>query len=155
MLHEIGENMSLLSEIKKDQLQSRKDKNAVVTAILTTLIGEASMAGKNDGNRESTDLEVVVVIKKFIKNINELASAVGEGNHGYIDAIAERQILESYLPSQLSEDEISDIALKQISYLEEASPKSMGKIMSYLKTNYAGQYDGKLASKIVKDLLNG
>jgi len=155
MLYKIGENMSLLSEIKKDQLQSRKDKNTAVISILTTLIGEAAMAGKNDGNRESTDLEVVVVIKKFIKNGNELATAVGDGNAGYLEAMTEIAILESYLPSQLSVDEISDIVSKQISTLEEVSPKSMGKIMSHLKNNYAGKYDGRLASKIVKEALNG
>ena len=146
--------MSLLSEIKLDQLQARKDKNAEVTSLLTTLIGEASMAGKNDGNRESTDLEVVAVIKKFIKGINEIVSIVAEGSGESLTALAEKMLLETYLPSQLTEDEISDIALKQISYLENASPKSMGKIMKHFKDNYAGQYDGKTASRVVKDLLS-
>ncbi len=147
--------MSLLSRIKKDQLQARKDRFTQVASVLTTLIGEASMAGKNDGNRESTDLEVVAVIKKFIKNLDELMAIVGDGNDGFLEAMAEKMVLNVYLPSQLTSDEVADIVLKQIDLLDDVSPKHMGKIMGHLKSNYAGQYDGKMASKVVKDLLNG
>ncbi len=148
--------MSLLAEIKKDQLAARKDKNTAVTSILTTLIGEASMAGKNDGNRESTDFEVVAVIKKFIKNLNELMEvlSIEDDRERYYAAMDEIVVLTEYLPSQLSEDEIKCLALIQISYLDDASPKSMGKIMKHFKDNYAGEYDGKMASKIVRGLLN-
>ena len=39
--------------------------------------------------------------------------------------------------------------------VDEVSPKIMGVIMKWLKDNYAGKYDGKMASKIVGELLNG
>ena len=63
--------MTILESVKKAQLQARKEKRAVDASTLTTLIGEAEMIGKNDGNRASTDAEVVTVIKKFVKNIDE------------------------------------------------------------------------------------
>jgi hypothetical protein len=61
--------MSLIQTIKADQVQARKARSASAS-ILTTLIGEAEMIGKNAGDRESTDEEVIAIIKKFIKNLD-------------------------------------------------------------------------------------
>lgn len=147
--------MSLIQQIKKDQLTARKAKQSYQAIRLTTLIGEAEMIGKNAGNRETTDDEVVVVIKKFIKNNLELINVVDPTSDGFADAIKENELLSAYLPTQMSEDEIKTAVQKRIITLDELSPKLMGKIMAWLKENYAGQYDGKLASKVVKELLNG
>ena len=147
--------MSLLSEIKKDQLQARKNKNTDDATLLTTLIGEAAMIGKNDGNRETTDNEVVAVIKKFIKNNNELIAVVNPETYGFTRAIAENDFLTQYLPSQMTEEEIRAAVQSHMFTVDEVSPKIMGVIMKWLKDNYAGQYDGKMASKIVGELLNG
>ena len=57
----------LLAEIKAKQINARKARLSTAT-LLTTLIGEAEMVGKNQG-REVTDSEVLAMIKKFIKNI--------------------------------------------------------------------------------------
>jgi len=146
--------MSLLSEIKKDQLQARKDKNAITATLLTTLIGEAAMIGKNAGNRESTDDEVVAVIKKFIKNNTELMNIVNPETNGYVDAKTENEFLAQYVPSQMTEEELRVAIQEQIRTLDKISPKLMGSVMGWLKEKYVGHYDGKLASKIVKELLS-
>ena len=141
--------MSLLQQIKDDQLQARKEKNQILSSLLTTLIGEAAMIGKNDGNRESTDAEVVAVIKKFIKNIDESLKVKP-------DKVLplEKIMLEGYLPKQLSEQELRAKINDHIIFAELKGMQSMGKVMSHLKQNYDGQYDGKLASQIVKELLS-
>ena len=108
---------------------------------MTTLLGEATAIGKNAGNRETTDDEVVSVIKKFIKNINETVTALVSRNEDASTYIAEREILERYLPKQLNEAELFKLA---------ASQESMPAFMKFLKENYAGQYDGKLASTVAK-----
>ena len=66
--------------------------------------------------------------------------------------IAEKEILEKFLPSQLSEDQLKAIvvALKK-EY--DAGPKDMGKILGTLKMRHSGQYDGKMASDITKTVL--
>jgi uncharacterized protein len=136
--------MSLYLKIKQDQLQARKNRDAVAIALLTTLMGEAAMPGKNDGNRDSTDAEVTATIKKFVKNIDSLpAAAVTEASK------AERILLESYLPKQLTEDELRAILTGQIS----AGGATMPTLQGFLKTNHAGQYDGKLATTLIKGLL--
>jgi len=146
--------MSLIKDIKSDQLYSRKNKQASNATLLTTLIGEAEMIGKNNGNRETTDAEVVAVIKKFIKNNQELMSVVNPESSGFNDAKIENDILTNYLPTQLTETELRSVVQKRIATLENISPKIMGKIMAWLKETYNGQYDGRMASTIVKELLS-
>jgi len=147
--------MTLLQQIKKDQLHARKAKNTSVAKSLTTLIGEAEMVGKNDGNRESTDAEVIAVITKFVKNIKDLMSVCSQRlGATFIAAQAEVDLLSTYLPTQMSEDELRAAIQAHLVQLEDISPRMMGQVMKWLKENHAGQYDGGMASKIVKELLN-
>jgi uncharacterized protein YqeY len=139
--------MSLLQTIKRDQMQARKDKQAAKVTLLTTFYSEAANVGLNDGKRESTDAEVVATAKKFIKNIDETLAAY-DGTATAL--LQEKQWLESYLPSQLSEAEITDI-VKGI--IAENDGANMGVVMKALKDQYAGQYDGRVASTVVKGLL--
>lgn len=146
--------MSLIQEIKQNQLIARKAKQISEARLLTTLLGEAAMVGKTAGNRESTDDEVVAVIKKFIKNNNEVMVVSESKSETYMNAIIETDILTQYLPTQMTEEELRLVIQKRIATLEEISPKLMGKVMGWLKQNHNGQYDGKMASNIVKDLLH-
>ena len=144
--------MSLLSQIKEQQLTARKNREEIKSSLLTTLLSEALVPGKND-NRESTDAEVVAVVKKFLKGVNETLEALKFSSDGRVKvACLEKEILEGFLPKQLTEEEIREIASKVIAD-EEKSPKLMGKVQAYLKANYAGQYDGALASKVIKEIL--
>lgn len=135
--------MSLIKQIKQDQLAARLGtKNPHAASLLTTLIGEAEMVGKNAGNRESTDAEVVAVIKKFIKNIDETLEVLKFSSDGKVaNLFEEKRVLEEYLPRQLSEYELKAIAVAR---------SNMPDYMKYLKENHAGQYDGKLASQVAR-----
>lgn len=132
--------MSLIGQIKEKQIAARK-AGAKEAPLLTTLLGEASAVGKNAGNRETTDAEVVAVVKKFIKNIDETISALTSRNQDASAFIAEKTILEQFLPLQLTELALKHIAEKH---------KSMPEFMKFLKENHLGQYDGKLASSVAK-----
>jgi uncharacterized protein YqeY len=133
--------MSKIQEIKDSLLQARKSRDTLSSALLSTLLGEALMIGKNDGNRESTDAEVIKVIKKFIANNEETIKLTGPN----AKLGAEIVTLESFLPAQLSADEldriISDLILKG---------NNMGQVMKLLKEQYAGTYDGAAASALIK-----
>lgn len=141
--------MSLLEQIRVDQIQARKNRDAERASLLTTLLSEAANVGLNDGKRETTDLEVIAVIKKFIKNIDETLAV-----RDVEELRTERNILESYLPSQLTEEELTQIVELYIEALvQPRSMKLMGTVMKHLRESYEGQYDGKLASNIVKRAL--
>ena len=148
--------MTILDSVKKAQLQARKDKRSDEAASLTTLIGEAEMIGKNDGNRVSTDAEVVAVIKKFVKNIDETLNVVSKDSTktDRVEVLTkEKTLLSTFLPQQLSEDQLRTILSGFVSALPEKNPKAMGKVLASLKESFAGQYDGALASKVTKELL--
>ena len=148
--------MTLIETIRKAQLQARKEKRAADASTLTTLIGEAEMIGKNDGNRASTDAEVVNVIKKFVKNIDETLNVLAKDSSkaDRVEALTgEKALLVTFLPQQLSEDQLRTILGGFVSALTEKNPKMMGKVLASLKEQYAGQYDGALASKVAKELL--
>jgi uncharacterized protein YqeY len=132
--------MTLMEQIKQKQLAARKE-GLPIASLYTTLLGEAAMIGKNAGDRETTDAEVVAVVKKFIKNTNETIDALTTRGQNAEMFVIERMILEEFLPQQLDEVQLTIIAR----YF-----KSMPEFMKALKERYAGQYDGKLASMVAK-----
>ena len=135
--------MTILESVKKAQLQARKEKRAVDASTLTTLIGEAEMIGKNDGNRASTDAEVVAVIKKFVKNIDETLTVLSKdaSKAERIEVLnQEKSLLSTFLPQQLTEPELRVILGNFIAALPEKNPKVMGKVLVTLKEQFAGQY---------------
>ena len=146
---------TLLSRIRADQIQLRKSRESSErVALLTTLLSEAANVGLNDGKRESTDAEVIAVIKKFIKGIDETLAL--RASDALVD---ERTILEGYLPSQLSITELIEIVYHIVDDIVEElemngpTMKMMGQVMKTLKGDYEGRYDGKMASDVVKDAL--
>lgn len=151
--------MSLLQQIKKRQLEARKARDQIEISLLTTLIGEASMPGKNDGNRESTDNEVVAVIKKFRKNAEETMKALSgrqdfDSNSSKGQVQLEILILDSLLPTQLSTEQLTLIVQSLVESLPDKTAKSaFGSIMKQLKEAHEGLYDGAAASSIIKELL--
>lgn len=151
--------MSLLQQIKKRQLEARKARDQIEISLLTTLIGEASMPGKNDGNRESTDHEVVAVIKKFRKNAEETLKALSgrqdfDSNSSKGRVQLEILILDTLLPTQLSTEQLTSIVQNLVESLPDKTSKSaFGSIMKQLKDAHEGLYDGAAASLIIKELL--
>lgn len=145
--------MSLLDQIRKDQLQARKTQNKIAAELLTTLIGEAAMVGKNAGNRESTDTEVKAVIKKFLKNNTETTTSLhlNLATPLMMEVLQkEKEILESYLPKQMTEKELKAFFENEIVV---SGGKEVGILMKALKNQRAGQYDGKMAAEVVKELV--
>ena len=142
--------MSLLSEIKRDLDVARREKNTVILTILTTLYSEAAMVGKTKRNGESTDEEVLSVIRKFKQGVEEI------GRIKLFDRMmmVEIGVYDSYLPTTMSEDELTIEIIEFVNTLPDKSPKQMGVVMKHLKDNFGGRYDGKLASELVKTALN-
>ena len=141
----------LINKIKSDALEARKVRKTDTATLLTTLYSEASMIGKNAGNRESTDTEVLQVIEKFFKNANEVKNILLKKNKDVSHIENEILVLSRYLPQKMSYEELGHVIRGIIKGLtEDKSPKLMGEVMGMLKILHGGQYDGKMASEIVK-----
>jgi len=133
--------MTILRKMKKMLNEARRSKDKDRLAILSALIGEASIVGKNNGNRETTDSEALRVVQKFIKNLNEKVKLSGKETEK--DKL-EFLVYNEFMPKQLTREEI-------ISILKENSFSNMGEAMRFFSKNYAGRYDGKELSLTVKE----
>lgn len=143
----------LVDKIKQDQLSARKRRDSLSTQLLTTLYSDAVMVGKDDGGRETTDIEVISILKKYIKNAEEVKSNLSPSDERFAYAVFEIEVLNTYLPNQLSEAELTAVIAQIIEAREFSSMKDMGKTMQALKAIYDGTYDGATASDIVRRLL--
>jgi uncharacterized protein YqeY len=148
--------MTLFEKIEQDSLSALLDADKAKRLLLSTLVGEAGAIGKNNGNRPTTDAEVVKVIGKFIDSAKEML-ALDRSYESSEQAKYEIDVLSAYMPipkRQLHDQELFNIVY-HFFVQEEKTKQLMGKIMKYLKYNYEGQYDGKTAQGIVAKFVNG
>lgn len=143
--------MTLLQQLKDASLVARKAKSTDASFYIT-LVGEASRPGKDKGNRESTDDEVISVIKKFKAGAEEMLKCYVSLNDflGIVNVGHELEILESYLPKQMAKEQLEEVIAK---FINEASNVNMGQVMAHLKQSYPNQYNGAEASSIAKECL--
>lgn len=147
--------MTLLNTIQKAALDARRARQEPQATLLVTLFSEAANVGKTNGNRETTDAEVVAVVKKFIKGVDETLAVIKPGTDGrYEQAVAEKAVLEVFLPEQLTETQLEAAITDLIGALVDKGPKSMGIVMKQLKERFESRYDGQLASKLIKQALS-
>lgn len=128
--------MNLKEQISNDLKQSMKDKDMVKLNVLRVLKAEIERNEQTaNGKVELSDADIIKLVKKMIDSINE---SNGDKN--------EINILNMYLPKQLSSDEIKNI-------LTELNTKNIGEVMKHFKLNYEGTYDAKLVTNLIKELV--
>ncbi|MBW7857396.1 MAG: GatB/YqeY domain-containing protein [Leptonema sp. (in: Bacteria)] len=139
----------LFEKLQNDSLQARKNKEAARSALLITVFSQVKTIAIDDGHREPNDQDVIKVIRSFLKGINETLELAAQGAISADEkskSELEKSILESYLPQQLTADDLKKI-------LTDAGVKTIGEAMKLLKEKYDGQYDGKTASAVAKEVV--
>ena len=150
--------MLLIDKLREDFLQYRKDRNEAASKLLSLVVSEADKVGKADGSRKPTDAEVIQVIKKMINANKEVIKLIkpaeeGSGKENSDVFKAENKILNQYVPQQMTEEEIRETIDLIIVDEGMEDMKSLGLVMSIMKREHTGLYDGKIASQIAKELL--
>jgi len=105
----------------------------------------------------ATDEEIFQIMSKEIKKRQEAIEMYEKGGRPDL-AQAEKQeieVIQSYMPNQLGEEEIRELARKVISEMNLKSPKDVGTAMKVIMPQVKGRADGKLVNKIVSELLSG
>lgn len=143
----------ILENIKKDSIRFRKERNPI-GSFLSTLAAEAAMVGKNNGNRESTDAEVVKVLTKFANNLTETINLLEKNGRSSDKEKQELEVVESYLPTMMTQEELQREIDSLKVEMQVSTKRDMGKIMGVLKAKFDGKYDGKMASELVKNSLD-
>jgi uncharacterized protein len=154
---------TLKAQLRTDLTAAMKARDELVKSTLRmtlTAIGNAEVAGTEA--RELSDDEVLKVIAKEAKKRAESAEAFAGAGRAELAAQerAEGEILDRYLPTQLSDDELAVIAATAVEEAtaelgEKPGPRQMGQVMKKANAAAAGRADGGRVAAAVKSLLAG
>jgi uncharacterized protein YqeY len=153
----MSSDVSLKGKLQSDLNGAIKSRNTVVAEtirMVLSAITNEEVAGKE--KRELSDAEVITVLTREAKKRREAAEAFENGGRADRAAAerAEGEVIASYLPEQLTEDDIKKLIAETIAAVGAAGPSDMGKVMGSLKAKVAGKADGALVSSLVKEALN-
>ena len=135
-----------------------KDKNKISTyRLILSGIKDLDISNRSGPNKKETDDEdIKKLLKKMIKQRNESVEIYKKNKREDLLKIEQGEIdlLSTYLPKQLSEEETKKICLEIISKLGAQNIKDMGKVMGELKKYYSDSIDFSKAGSMLKELLN-
>lgn len=145
----------MFESIKKDLVSSMKEQDKFKTSVLR-MLKSALQAEEINKKSELTDNEVLNIIKKQVKVRTASLDEYKKYNRIDLadDLAKEIEILKSYLPEELSKDELNKIIEEQFEILKPTSIKDMGKVIKELSSLVGTRADMSEVSKIVKDKLN-
>ena len=148
--------MNLEAQIQKDLMEAMKAKDEARLRTVRAIKG-AILLHKTSGEATALDANgEIKLLQKLVKTRRD-SLAIYEQNNREDLAVVERQeleILETYLPKQLSESEIEAIVQAVIVQIGASSMKDMGKVMGAANKEVAGRAEGAAVSSVVKRLLS-
>ncbi len=141
----------------KNALKS-KDKNKISTyRLILSSIKDLDIVNRSGPNKKQTgDDDIKKLLKKMVKQRTESIDIYKKNNRTDLLEVEQNEydILTSFLPKQLSEDETKKICADVISKIGANSLKDMGKVMGELKKTHADEIDFSKAGSMIKELLN-
>ena len=151
--------MSLKQQInsKLNEALKAKDKSTYPTLrLIVSAIKDAEIAGRSKGQMEVSDSDVTTILKKMIKQRNESCLIYKKAGRSELlkNENREIEIINTFLPKQLSEEETKKICQDTVKTIGATSMKDMGKVMGALKSKHADTIDFSKVSLILKELLN-
>ena len=144
-------------EDKLNEALKAKDKNTYPTLrLIVSAIKDAEIAGRSKGQKEIKDSDITGILKKMIKQRNESCEVYKKAGRTELLESERKEInvINTFLPKQLSEEETKKICEETIKSIGASSMKDMGKVMGELKSKHADTLDFSKVSGIIKELLN-
>jgi hypothetical protein len=145
-----------VNEALKQAMKDKAMERLCTLRLINAAIKDREIAARGDGEEGGIgDEEILAILGKMTKQRKESVRAYVEG--GRLD-LAEREmneieIIEEFLPKQLSEDEVSNAVKAAVDETGAESIRDMGKVMGALKAKYTGQMDFGKVGPMVKDQL--
>ena len=145
-------------QLQQDLKQSMLAKDALKTSVLRMLLSAINYSEieKGGAGYEATDEDVLSVIQKEVKQRRDSIEEFKKGGRQELvdKETKELEILQTYLPEQMSEDEIRKSVEETISQTGAKSIRDMGRVMGALMPKLKGKADASLVSKIVRENLS-
>lgn len=146
--------MGLKAQLLQDMKEAMRSKDKVrlsTIRMINSLIKNAEIEKRG----ELTDDEIIQLLMKYAKQRKEAIEMYEKG--GRQDLVekekAELAVVESYLPKQMSEEEIRELVKEAIEATGASSPKDIGKVMQHVMPKVKGRADGSVVNKIVREML--
>jgi len=152
--------MSLKETIETEYKNALKSKDKVKIStyrLILSSIKDLDISNRSGPNKKETDDEdIKKLFKKMVKQRAESIDIYKKNNRSDLLEVEqnEHDIIISFLPKQLSEEDTKKICEETISSLGATSIKDMGKVMGELKKKYADEIDFSKAGVLLKQLLN-
>ena len=135
-----------------------KDKSKISTyRLILSSIKDLDITNRSGPNKKETDDDdIKKLLKKMVKQRAESIEIYKKNNRTDLLEVEqnEHDILTSFLPKQLSQEETKKICEQIISKTRATSVKDMGKVMGALKKEYSDEIDFAKAGSLIKELLN-
>ncbi len=146
---------ALKDRLKNDLKEAMKSKDTFKRDVVRFLMSAIKQV-EVDERRELSDEDIQRIIQKSVKQREDAATQYKEGGREdlFEKEMKEAEILKSYLPKQLSDEELRAIIEETIKEVGASSMKDMGKVMGAVIKKTVGQADGKRINAIVKELLS-
>ena len=137
------------ADIKAAMLAKDQQKLEAIRGI------KAALLLLKSSGKPVTDDDEIKALQKMVKQRKEAAEIYHTQNRKDLEDVElfQANIIETYLPMQMSEDEIKSILTQIISQTGAKSPADMGKVMGVATKQLAGKADGKIISCFVKEML--
>ena len=146
--------MSLLEQINNDLKLAMKSKNAFDLGVIRMLKGAIQL--ELIKKKELTDEDIIGIVSKQIKMRKDSIVEFQKANRLDLMEQNEKEIevLNKYLPEQLTLDEVNNIITEAFDKIKPTSNKEMGLIMKEVSPKIKGRYDMQEVSSIIKSKLN-
>ena len=146
------------SERLKAAMRAKEARTVSAVRLILAAVKDRDVAARGTGNPAGiTDPEILRLLQAMVKQRRESIALYLQGNRPELAAKEEEEIavIESFLPKQMSDEEIAKAAKVAIAELGAAGPKDMGRVMAALRERHAGQMDFAKAGPLVKGKLGG
>lgn len=151
----------LREELKKQLIEAMKSKNDTVVGtirLINAAIKQKDIEARPGGNTDGIDDGAILsLMQSMIKQRRESIDMYTKGGRPELAAAEQREIdvIQTFLPKQMSEEEMKKAIGDVIVATGASSIKDMGKVMGALRGKYAGQMDFSVASNLIKQMLAG
>lgn len=148
--------MSLENKIMDQMKEAMRGKNQIALEALRAIKSEILLLKTSGTNQEVSDSQEIALLQKLIKQRKEAAEQFSANGRTELaeKEIAQANVIQEFLPKQLSAEELESKLKEIISQTGASSPADMGKVMGAASSQLAGQAEGKLIAETVKKLLS-
>ena len=148
--------MSLKDRLLQDMKEAMKARDQLKLSTLRLLVSEIKNK-EIDAKGELKDEAILAIIQKAVKQRQDSIAQYEKGGRQDLadKEKAELEILKTYLPEELSQEEILKIIDEAIAATGATSPKEMGKVMREVMPKVKGRADGKMVNELVRKRLAG